>query len=456
MKRSWPSQQFLKPPRFLKKWLPQSFLGRSFLIILAPVVMIQLLSGYVFFDRHWDYITRILAQDIAGEVSVLATLLDKPMAPQAFEALQAMASQKLDFTLSPVAKPWESIRESKSAFQSFLKKALRQKLVNTPFKLYLDEDSICIWIKTQTGPFLAKTYTKRLFSRTTSLFLMWSLGSSLFFVMLALLFMRNQIRPLKHLAWFADQLGRGKMQEKFKSQGAIEIRKLAWTFHMMRLRLQKQVQERAHMLAGISHDLRTPLTRMKLQLALMSPSPEWMDFQKEVDHMIHLVESYLHFSKGHEAETPEPIHLQPFFSHLFSLLPPHDKQLEAQLPKHLKMMAQPRGLARCFTNLLENALRHAASKVTLTVKQKREAVWFWIDDDGPGIPEKYHKEVFKPFFRVDASRNDQTGGMGLGLSIVENLVKAHKGSIHLMVSPLGGLRVLLKIPILDRNKARRP
>ncbi|MGL4825615.1 MAG: ATP-binding protein, partial [Alphaproteobacteria bacterium] len=295
------------------------------------------------------------------------------------------------------------------------------------------------------------TYTKRLFSRTTPLFLMWSLGSSVFFAILALLFMKNQIRPLKRLAWFADQLGRGKVQEKFKSQGAREIRKLAWTFHMMSLRLQKQVQERAQMLAGISHDLRTPLTRMKLQLALMKSSPDWVDFQKEVNHMIHLVESYLHFSKGYEKEAATPILLEPFFSNIVDLLPQHDKELILHLPKHVEIMGQPRALARCFTNLLENALRHAKSKVSLTVKQEREAVWFWVDDDGPGIPEKYYKEVFKPFFRVDASRNDQTGGMGLGLSIVENLVKDHKGSIRLMVSPLKGLRVLVKIPSVRRT-----
>lgn len=444
-------QKFLKSPKFFKKLFPQSFLGRSFLIILAPVVMIQLLSGYVFFNRHWDYVTRILAQDIAGEVSVLATLLDKQTSPKAFETLQAMASQKLDFGLFPVAQSWESLPESKSAFQSFLKKALKQKLEGAPFKLYLDEATIRIWVKTQKGIFLAQTYTKRLFSRTTPLFLMWALGSSVFFAILALFFMKNQIRPLKRLAWFADQLGRGKVQEKFKSQGAREIRKLAWTFHMMSLRLQKQVQERAQMLAGISHDLRTPLTRMKLQLALMKSSPDWVDFQKEVDHMIHLVESYLHFSKGHEKEAAEPIPLEPFFSNIVDLLPQHDKELILHLPKHVEIMGQPRALARCFTNLLENALRHAKSKVSLTVKQERETVCFWIDDDGSGIPEKYYKEVFKPFFRVDASRNDQTGGMGLGLSIVENLVKDHKGSIRLMVSPLKGLRVLVKIPSVRRT-----
>ncbi|MGL5784451.1 MAG: ATP-binding protein [Alphaproteobacteria bacterium] len=443
MRLSFFPQKF---PKFLKKLLPQSFLGRSFLIILAPVIMIQLLSGYVFFNRHWDYVTRILAQDIAGEVSVLAMLLDKQTSSKDFETLQTMASQKLDFGLFPVTRSWESILESRSAFQSFLKKALRRKLEGKPFKLYLDEDSIRIWIKTEKGIFLAQTYTKRLFSRTTPLFLMWSLGSSIFFAILALLFMKNQIRPLKRLAWFADQLGRGKVQEKFKMQGAREIRKLAWTFHMMSLRLRKQVQERAQMLAGISHDLRTPLTRMKLQLALMKSSPDWEDFQKEVDHMIHLVESYLHFSKGHEKEVAKPILLESFFSNIVDLLPHNDKELIIYLPKHLEMMGQPRALARCFTNLLENALRYADSKIRLTVKQEREAVWFWIDDDGPGIPEKYYREVFKPFFRVDASRNDQTGGLGLGLSIVENLVRDHKGSIRLMASPLKGLRVLVKIP----------
>jgi len=437
----------------LKKAVPQSFLGRAFLIILIPVVMIQLLSAYVFFDRHWDYITHMLARDIAREVSVLNQLLDEASTPDQVRHVQTTTATNLGFQLIPVTQPWQTIPEKRGAFQSFLKHSLKHNLGATPFKLSLNEHWIRIWIQTPKGPFLLQTSIKRLFSRTTPLFLMWSLGSSIFFVVLALLFMKNQIRPLKRLAWYATQLGRGRTQEKFKSQGAREIRQLAWTFHMMSMRLQKQVQERSQMLAEISHDLRTPLTRMKLQLALMDPSQDLEDLRKDVDHMVHLVETFLDFSKGQHYEASHRIQLSPFLNDILHQLPPHAKQVELAIPTPLKLLAQPHGLTRCLINVLSNAIRYAKQIIRVTARQTKEGISICVDDDGPGIPESHYQDVFRPFFRVDASRNDETGGVGLGLNIVQHVMKAHEGSIHLERSPLKGLRVCLHFPkLLKKHK----
>ena len=433
-------------PRLLKKAVPRSFLGRAFLIILTPVVMIQLLSAYVFFDRHWDYITRMLAKDIAREVRVIKQLLDETSAPQGIQHIQQTTAPNLGFHLIQVSQPWKTIPEKRTAFQSFLKQALRDNLEQTPFKLSLNEHWIRIWLQTTKGTFLAQIPLKRLFSRTTPLFLMWSVGSSIFFVILALLFMKNQIRPLKRLARHADQLGRGKTQEKFKSQGAAEIRKLAWTLHMMSLRLQKQVQERSQMLAEISHDLRTPLTRMKLQLALMKPSPDLEDLRKDVDHMVHLVESFLDFSKEHQPEPPQRVHLYSFLTDLLQQLDPGDKHITLEVPKSLRFSAQQHGLTRCLTNILENAIRYANKDILITAKKTKAWTHLFVQDDGPGIPKSHHQDVFRPFFRVDVSRNDETGGLGLGLNIVQNIMNVHAGSIHLEDVTPHGLRVELRFP----------
>lgn len=433
-----------RPFKFIKKFLPQSFFGRALMIVITPVVLIQILSGYVFFDRHWDYVTRVLARNIAGDVAVIVDLLEKTKTAEDITTLQKMAQEKMILRVVHVSEEWEKLPRSEGIFHSFLAEAL-SAVLKRPYVLNLDADWIHIWVKTPQGILYIKTIKKRLFSRTTSLFLIWSLGSSLIFLFLAALFMRNQIRPLRHLSYLAEQLGRGRSPEEYKPGSALEIRKVGIAFRMMNLRLQRQLQERTEMLAGISHDLRTSLTRMKLQLALMPPSSDVIDLQEDVSQMMRMVEGYLDFARGEEAELPQKINLLACVQHVIK--PLDFKALAFHLDISPKMMisARPQAMYRCLHNVLENALRYARQEVHLSAFQDAEKTLIFIDDDGPGIPLTHYNDVFKPFFRVDPSRNPQTGGLGLGLSIVRSLMRAQEGLVHLSPSPQKGLRVTLEL-----------
>lgn len=436
----------MNPFKLIKKILPQSFFGRALMIVITPVVLIQVLSGYVFFDRHWDYVTRVLARNIAGDVGVVVTLLEKTQTPEGIQEVRHLAQDKMFLQINLISAEWDKLPHFQGIFHSFLKKALSEILKDRRYTLSFDTDWIHIWVQTSHGILYIKTWKKRLFSRTTSLFLVWSLGSSLIFVFLAALFMRNQIRPLRRLSYLAEQLGRGRSPEEYKPGGAFEIRKVGIAFRIMNLRLQRQVQERTEMLAGISHDLRTSLTRMKLQLALMPPSSDVMDLQEDVTHMIHMVEGYLDFSRGEEAELPQKINLLACLHQVTKALDLKNLILQLTISPKITITARPQAMHRCLTNILENALRYAQHEISISASQEAQKTVMRIDDDGPGIPPAYYDDVLKPFFRVDASRNPKTGGLGLGLSIVRSLMKTQEGTIHLSQSPQKGLRVTLELP----------
>lgn len=434
------------PFKFIKKFLPQSFFGRALMIVITPVVLIQVLSGYVFFDRHWDYVTRVLARNIAGDIGVVVELLETADTFEKTATIQKMAQEKMLLTIMWTSGEWDNLPRSQEIFQSFLEEALSDVLKNKPYTVSFDGDWIHIWVKTNQGILYIKTLKKRLFSRTTSLFLSWSLGSSLIFVFLAALFMRNQISPLRRLSYLAEQLGRGRSLEGYKPSGASEIRKVGIAFRVMNLRLQRQIQERTEMLTGISHDLRTPLTRMKLQLALMPSSTDVIDLQEDVSQMIHMVEEYLDFSRGEEAELPQKLSLLICVQQVTKVLDFKNLAVCFSISPKITVTARPHALHRCLNNILENALRYAQHEITISADKSREKISLIIDDDGPGIQPEHYTDAFKPFFRVDVSRNSQTGGVGLGLSIVRSLMKTQGGSVRLSQSPQKGLRVTLTLP----------
>jgi two-component system osmolarity sensor histidine kinase EnvZ len=273
------------------------------------------------------------------------------------------------------------------------------------------------------------------------------LGLALVLFGLAIWFMRRELVPIEHLGVAADALGKGRDVPDFAfSGGTREVRNAATAFHTMRIRLRRSIQQRTEMLAGVSHDLRTPLTRMKLSLALLPDSPETKELGDDVADMERMIEGYLAFARGEGDEEPMPTDLSEILQDVAAGARRDSANVEIEWKGDMNVELRPLAIKRCLTNLISNALRHG-SRVELRASRGRTSVEITVDDDGPGIaPDKY-EDVFRPFFRLDASRNVDTGGVGLGLTIARDVARSHGGDVDLAPSPLGGLRVIVRIPI---------
>ena len=433
-----------RPSKLVKRLLPKSFWGRSLLIVITPVFLIQVISGYVFFERHWEQTTRLLANGIANEIALGVSLVEKYPEEQQLMLSLITKSTQLEVEILPQG----SLPHYRSRFfQSRFERALRYRLPY-PHRIRITSSKVFVWIQGASGVFCFSFLKKRLFSHTTPLWFFWSLGASFFFAFLASVFMRRQIRPLQELALVAEGLSDGKNLHTYQIRGATEIRHLGQTFFLMQRRLLEKIEEQSMFLAGISHDVRTPLTRIRLQLELMTPSPDVDELKTDVNHLIRLVEEYLEFIRQEERETPQKVHLYSFCRMLLKSFQPFSHEVEMEIPQDISLEIRARSLRRCLQNLLQNAFRYAKNKVSLKACRTVEGIQIIVDDDGIGIDPRFYKLVLKPFFRVAQDRNPETGGTGLGLAIVHQLIAQEKGEILLDVSPLGGLRVILKIPQL--------
>ena len=285
----------------------------------------------------------------------------------------------------------------------------------------------------------------RLYSSTTYIFVMWMLGSSLVLLAVATVFLRNQVKSLRRLAEAADSFGKGRPVPSFKVEGAVEVRRAAIAFMTMRDRLQRQVRQRTQMLAGVSHDLRTPLTRMKLALEILGNDPAVAELKSDVAEMEHMVHGYLDFVRGEGTEASVETDISLLIEDLAADLRRGGTPLTVTSPAEFVMPVRPNALRRCLGNLIGNARRHA-SHVWLTGTVVADGIDILVDDDGPGIPPANRARAFRPFVRLDASRNPLTGGVGLGLTIARDVARSHGGDVRLETSPQGGLRARVHLP----------
>lgn len=436
--------------KFLKNILPRSLYGRFLVIMVAPLFFVQLISTYVFFDRHWESVTRQLADNIGGQIKNSLFLWDQNILP--LQQLKKQASESfhmtIDYDEESKEKPLSS--QSGSWGVDLLSYALKEKL-KRPFQISIfSSDILKIWIPTSRGALIFSIPLKKLLVKTTSIYILWSLGASIFFLLIAILFMRNQIRPLGRLAEAAENFGKGRDVSAFKPEGAIEVRKAGTAFIVMRDRIQRYLLDRTKMLAGVSHDLRTPLTRLSLQMAMLPQSPEVLELQMDVQEMERMIEAYLEFARGEYEEKDEKIQLVPFLRKTLNGFKglSIDFYRDESIPSDLRMTVKPHSLNRCLLNLLSNAQRYSRGHVKVSLSKRAHLVDLTVEDDGPGIPEEERALVFKPFYRMEASRNQETGGVGLGLTIVKDRVRAHGGSIVLGESAdLGGLKVQIRLPL---------
>jgi two-component system osmolarity sensor histidine kinase EnvZ len=443
------------PPRdapdagWVKRLLPKTLFGRSLLIIVTPLILLQLVVTWVFYDRHWDTVARRLAGAVAGDIAYVIETVPMSQPELTLETAfdRVSAATDLDMTWRPgarLAKP--GARASGSSIEPQLAAAIEER-VHRPFEIgeALDARDLLISVQLEHGVLEVEAPRKRLYTSTTYVFILWMIGCSMILFAVATLFMRNQVRALKRLAAAADSFGKGRNVAEFKLEGAAEIRQAALAFLAMRDRIHRQISQRTEMLAGVSHDLRTPLTRMKLALALIGEGDTVAELCSDVDEMERMVQGYLDFARGAGSEEPVESDVLLLLEEIAATARRDGASISLVAPEECVLPLRPNAMRRCLANLVGNARRHG-SHVWIAAIQREDGLDILVDDDGPGIAPEKRESAFRPFFRLDASRNPATGGVGLGLTIARDVARGHGGDVTLETSPQGGLRARVHLP----------
>lgn len=435
--------------RTIKRLLPKRLMGRALMIIITPLVVMQLISGYVFYAQLWDTLSWRLSVNVAWDVS-LATdaVLRADNARERDEQLALIAATTGRSTrfLEGAMIEGPRVRGNGSVAQK-LDEAMRSAAL-APYAVIDPGDPrpVTIEVQLDDGMLEVRVPRKHLFSDSTYLFWFWQIGSSMLLAVIAILFMRNQVRPIRRLASVAERFGKGLEVPAFKPEGATEVRRAGIEFNRMRDRILRQIAQRTEMLAGVSHDLRTPLTRLKLQLALLPENPAHDGMRGDIEEMERLIDSYLTYLRGEDGETAEEADVAALVGDVVQRARiDGGRPIETAIERPLFGQLRPIALRRSLSNLISNACRYGA-RVLVTARRADELIELIVEDDGPGIPPARYEDAFKPFFRLDQSRNARTGGIGLGLAIARDLVRAQGGEITLDVSPLGGLRATIRLP----------
>jgi two-component system osmolarity sensor histidine kinase EnvZ len=433
---------------WIKRILPRTMFGRSLLLIVVPLVVVQIVSAWVFYARHWETVSRRFASDVAGDIALVVEGLQFARSDAAMTELMEHASSQteINFSLDRTASLPPDTPPGGSGFEEQLRAAIREH-IRAPFRMDAvgEPTDIMLQIRLQQGVLTAAVSRKRLTTSTTYIFILWMIGSSLVLFIVAAIFLRNQVKSLRRLAVAADRFGKGRPVAFAKVEGALEVRQAAVAFIQMRDRIQRQIGQRTEMLAGVSHDLRTPLTRMKLALEMLGDGATVAELKSDVVEMERLVHLYLDFARGEGTETPVETDLAPLLEDIAASVRREGTELSLDQPSDLIVPIRPNALRRCLGNLIANSARYG-SHVWLTSRPVEDGVDILVDDDGPGIPPSERDHVFQPFIRLDASRNPATGGVGLGLTIARDVARSHGGDVRLETSPQGGLRARVHLP----------
>lgn len=442
----------IKWQRLWKRTLPQTLFARSLLILVLPFLLTIGIGVFVFFDRHWTTTTFRLVDSLAGEVAMIADTWDRDMSPANHVHLIGTAQDKLGLTVRfredqklSLADTPTIIGVSDPLMRSLENRLKREFRVRSTRKT--STAGLIITLPVKNGLLDFYLPRKRLFSTTTYVFLLMMVGSGLLLSVIAVAFMRNQVRPVRKLALVADQFGRGLDILPFKPTGAKEVRQAAHAFFEMRDRIKRQIKQRTDMLAGVSHDLRTPLTRLKLQLAMMPKNADTEAMQTDIAAMDKMIKAYLDFARDETLEYALRCNLTDLLQQALQEAARQGLKVIAELPEAPVMATlRPQAMHRVFTNILDN-MRLYADHGWLNVHLLSRSIEIIFDDQGPGIPQAQREDVFKPFHRLDASRNQDIEGTGLGLTIARDIIQSHGGTIALDDSPQGGLRVIIHLPL---------
>jgi two-component system osmolarity sensor histidine kinase EnvZ len=436
--------------RLLKGIMPKGLYARSLLIIIAPMVILQSVVAFVFMERHWTLVTHNLSAAVVRDIAALIEFSKTQKLDVDQALIRKIAFDKLGLAVDflplgdmppPGPKP----------FFSLLDQALSQELrkqIGRPFWTDTVGRSALIEVRIQLDNAVMRVLARRsaAYASNSEIFLLWMVGTSLVLLTVAILFLRNQIKPILRLADAAESFGKGREVPNFRPRGAREVRRAAQAFLEMKQRIERSLEQRTAMLAGVSHDLRTVLTRFKLELALLGDVPEAEMLKKDVDEMSRMLEAYLAFARGDSGENAAPTDMAEFLNELKADAERNGHRTSVAFHGRPIVTVKPAAFKRCLSNLVSNAARFAQA-ISITGHRDHRWLTVTVDDDGPGIPAPMREEVFKPFLRLDDARNQDEGGTGLGLAIARDIARSHGGEITLSESPLGGLRAAVRVPV---------
>ena len=431
----------------VKKILPTGLFYRSLIIVAAPTIILQIIITIVFFDSIWIKANKGLTRSLVGEIRTLSDIYTGDDSNQ-IEYLTDQFKSNFDFVIN--IKDGELPKISKERKFSPMDRSLRRELKsafgnsNYWFNTIKYEDVVEIRIRSNDKIIQVLFPRERIAPSSVRLFLFWIIFPSILLISIAIIFLKNQTKPIVNLAIAAEKFGKGDFVSGIRPSGASEIRKAAYEFDRMAKRIDRHLKQRSEMLSGISHDLRTPLTRLKLQLALLSQKELSNKMSKDIDEMEGMLNSYLQFAKSQIQEESVAININELFNEIVA--EKNTKKLHLDLQTETVLVARKNVLKRCFNNVIENGLNYAKNVYISTSKSSNNLSIF-INDDGPGIPMNQYKNVFKPFFRLDESRNLNQSGVGLGMSIAEDIIRSHGGNIELSQGKYKGLQVKISLPL---------
>ena len=433
--------------KFIKKILPERLFYRSLIIVATPIILLQIIITIVFFDSLWIKTNKGMTRSLVGEIETLFDVYQYPDV-ELKQSIINLYNQNFDFAIT--LKEDEFLPEEKTErWYSPMDRSLRRELKpvfgnSYWFDTTSHKEVVELRIKYQNGLLQIFFPKDRIAPSSTRIFALWITLPGLLLIMIAIVFLKNQTRPIVKLAKAAESFGKGEFIKEFRPSGAKEIRQAAYEFDKMRKRITIQLHQRSEMLSGISHDLRTPLTRLKLQLSFLKQQDLAKKMSDDIEEMERMLNEYLEFARFQKNEETETANLNDVIVKIVEKY--QDKKININLEENLTINMRLNSFKRCLMNLIDNGLSYG-KKVEIFTKKTLSNIIIFVDDDGPGIPEKEHQNVMKPFYRIDKSRGQNKAGVGLGLSIANDIIRSHGGNISLEKSPLDGLRVKISLPL---------
>jgi two-component system osmolarity sensor histidine kinase EnvZ len=435
--------------RRLGDMMPKGLYARSLIIIIAPVVLLQALVAFVFMERHFETVTARLSAAVVADIAAIVDILKTYPQDARFAQITRIAKDRLGLNIS-LLPPNQLPAPGPKPFFSQLDRTLSLEItrqIGKPFWIDTVGRSNLVEIRIQIEGHVLRVFARRsqTYASNSLIFISWMVGTSLVLLAIAITFLRNQIRPILTLAAAVDDFGKGRAVPDFSPRGAREVRRATAAFREMRRRVERQIEQRTAMLAGVSHDLRTILTRFRLQLALIGDSADAEAMKKDVDDMSRMIEGYLAFARGDSGEETAATDIDVLLREIGKEARVSGHETVVSFSGDPIVKVRPQGFKRCLVNLVRNACRHG-EKVAIAGSHEGGHLTITVDDDGPGVPAEELEAIFKPFYRLDAARNLDESGTGLGLAIARDIARSHGGDITLERSPMGGLRAIVTVP----------
>ncbi len=430
-----------------KNLFPRKLFYRSLLIVAAPIIILQLIITVVFFDSLWIKTNKGMTRALVGEMKTFIAAYDNGKYNN--NDLSGLFSIYLDLNVGFKEEKFLERKQNNRWFSPIDRNLRRELKTNMGSKNYWFDSTtykelIHINIRYNKGYFEFFIPKDRVTSTSARLFALWITLPALLLITIAIIFLKNQTRPIINLAKAAERFGRGENIDEYRPSGALEIRQAGFEFDKMRKRINRHLNQRSEMLSGISHDLRTPLTRLKLQLAFMKEKDLSKKMSLDIDEMEKMLNEYLQFTSSNYQEKDETFDVSELIEKIITQY--DNKKISKEITPRVYMNGRKNLIQRSINNLIDNAVKYA-QKIDIYLSKKNSSILITIDDNGPGIPKKEHENVFKPFYKIDKSRGDSKSSVGLGLSIASDAIKAHGGNILLEKSPLNGLRVKIFLPL---------